>query len=351
MRSSNMTDRTGLSLTTAADIFLPGAGEMATLTRAYDWAATPLGPVEGWTTSLRTTVSTLLASRHAMFLWWGPDLIQFYNDGYRPSLGPDRHPSALGARGRECWAEIWPYIGGEIESIMAGGEATWHEDRLVPITRGDRVQDVYWSYSYSPVRDDDGGVGGVLVTVQETTRRVVSERRTRLLQEMAASLLHARTAQDVCDAAVGSFESAPDDLAFGLVYLRDPVAGVLRLCDAAGLEPGSSAAPAEIAMADPAEGGEWSAPGEAIFRERWPEPVAVAGTLPLTTGVAGHRTHGVVILGLNPRVPLDAAARRFGAQVAHEIATALDGVERLAQERAAALAAANAERELLSSVF
>ena len=114
-------------------------GEMAALMREVDWAATPLGPVHAWPASLRSTVSTLLASRHAMFLWWGPDLIQFYNDGYRQSLGPDRHPSALGHRGRECWAEIWPTIGSEVESIMTGGPSTWHEDHLVPITRGDRA--------------------------------------------------------------------------------------------------------------------------------------------------------------------------------------------------------------------
>jgi hypothetical protein len=131
-----MTESSSTSLGSAADMFLRGAGEMATLTRALDWAATPVGPVETWSASLRTTVSTLLASRHAMWLWWGSDLIQFYNDGYRPSLGPDRHPSALGARGRECWAEIWPIIGAEIEAIMAGGEATWHEDHLVQDHRG-----------------------------------------------------------------------------------------------------------------------------------------------------------------------------------------------------------------------
>ena len=96
-----------------------GGSEMAALMRALDWDATPLGPVENWSTSLRTTVSTLLASRHAMFLWWGPELIQFYNDAYRQSLGPDRHPSALGQAGRECWAEIWHIIGPEVEAIMA----------------------------------------------------------------------------------------------------------------------------------------------------------------------------------------------------------------------------------------
>lgn len=98
-----------------------GVSEMAALLRLVDWESTPLGPVESWTTSLRTTVSTLLASRHAMFLWWGPELVQFYNDSYRQSLGPDRHPSALGQQGRECWAEIWSTIGSEVEGIMAGG--------------------------------------------------------------------------------------------------------------------------------------------------------------------------------------------------------------------------------------
>ena len=235
-----------MTVGTAADVFLRGAGEMATLTRAFDWSTTPLGPVESWPASLRTTVSTLLASRHAMFLWWGPDLIQFYNDAYRPSLGPDRHPSALGAPGRECWAEIWPTIGPEVESIMAGGDATWHEDHLVPITRGDRVHDVYWSYSYSPVLDDEGAVGGVLVTVQETTRRVVAERRARLLQRLAAGMLPARSPGDVCDAAVAAFRIAPEDVAFALVYLRDPEAGVLRLTGGIGLEPGSPAAPLEM---------------------------------------------------------------------------------------------------------
>jgi PAS domain S-box-containing protein len=351
--------------TAAADIFLRGAGEMAELTRALDWAGTPVGPVETWTASLRATVSTLLASRHAMFLWWGPDLIQFYNDGYRPSLGPDRHPSALSARGRECWAEIWPIIGPEVEAIMAGGDATWHEDHLVPITRGDRVHDVYWSYSYSPVRDDDGSVGGVLVTVQETTRRVVSERRVRLLQELAAGMLHARSARDVCAAAVASFRSAPDDVAFALVYLADAEAGVLRLAGSAGLEPGAAAAPLEIPMdsngvwpvaralarSGAADAAERSVAVGKIVSDRWPEPVRDALTLPLTMGHSARQAHGVVILGINPRLPLDDESVRFASRVAHEIATALDALQRLARERAAARTAADAERELLTGVF
>ena len=338
-----------LPLPTAAELFLGGQGEMARLTRAYDWAATPLGPVEGWSASLRTTVGTLLASRHAMFLWWGPELIQFYNDGYRPSLGPDRHPSALGARGRECWAEIWPIIGPEVDSIMAGGDASWHEDHLVPITRGDRVYDVYWSYSYSPVRDDDGGVGGVLVTVQETTRRVVSERRTRLLQELARGMLPAGTAPEVCRAAAACFRSAPDDVAFALIYLAEPGRAAFRLAHAAGIEPGHPAAPLELVPGHDAPADVWAPPSGRVVCARWPEAVRAAATLPIVGG--GTRTAGWLVLGLNPRLPADDEATRFVVQVVHELGRALEGVHRRERERAAAAAAARAERELLASVF
>ncbi len=154
--------------------------------RNFDWASTPLGPVDGWSQSLRTVVTTMLSSCHPMFLWWGPELIQIYNDGYRPSFGDSgRDVAALGARGREHWAEIWPIIGPQIEGVLQRGEATWHEDQLVPIERNGRVEDVYWTYGYSPVRDDDGSIAGVLVVVQETTRRVVAANENeRLLREL-----------------------------------------------------------------------------------------------------------------------------------------------------------------------
>jgi signal transduction histidine kinase len=115
----------------------------------------------------------MMESRHPMFLWWGADLVQIFNDGYLPSFGnTGRDVTALGARGREHWAEIWPVIGPQIEQVMTTGEATWHEDHLVPIERNGRLEDVYWTYGYSPVRDDDGAIAGVLVLVQETTLRV-----------------------------------------------------------------------------------------------------------------------------------------------------------------------------------
>ncbi|MGK2962905.1 MAG: ATP-binding protein [Gemmatimonadaceae bacterium] len=160
--------------------------EMSRRCRNFDWASTRLGPVDKWSHSLRTIVTTMLSSRHPMFLWWGPELIQIYNDGYRPSFGESgRDIAALGARGREHWAEIWPIIGPQIEGVLERGEATWHEDQLVPIERNGRVEDVYWTYGFGPVRDDDGSIAGVLVVVQETTQRVVAAHENeRLLREL-----------------------------------------------------------------------------------------------------------------------------------------------------------------------
>jgi signal transduction histidine kinase len=173
----------------AAEHVFVGDSEMARRCREYDWSKTPLGPVESWSHSLRTTVGTLLMSRHPMFLWWGPDLIQIYNDAYRPSFGSGgRHPRALGAKGKEFWTDIWDAIGPQIDAVMSGRGATWHEDQHLPIERNGRLEDVWWTYGYSPVRDDDGTIGGTLVVCQETTKRVLGEERLKtLLAELNVS--------------------------------------------------------------------------------------------------------------------------------------------------------------------
>jgi hypothetical protein len=163
-----------------------GEGEMADLVRAFDWSTSPVGPIEQWPEVLLVTVNTMLATRHPMFLWWGPDLIQFYNDGYRSLIGSDKHPLAVGQRGQECWPEIWHIIGPQIKGVMTRGESTWHEDQLVPIFRDGKLEDVYWTYSYSPVRDAAGVIHGTLVTCSETTGRVLAE--TALRNERARLL-------------------------------------------------------------------------------------------------------------------------------------------------------------------
>ena len=169
----------------------PGGGEMGALMRSKDWCNTILGPVEQWPQSLLITLNIILHSRFPMFLWWGPELICFYNDAYRPSLGENgKHPSILGVPAKSAWPEIWEVIKPLIDQVLNSGEATWSEDQLIPIFRNGKVEDVYWTFSYSPVNDETGGIAGVLVTCNETTDKVktvkiLEESNRRYLNNMA----------------------------------------------------------------------------------------------------------------------------------------------------------------------
>lgn len=131
-----------------------------------------------WSHSLRITVSNLLRSKFPMFLWWGEEMIQFYNDAYRPSLGNSgKHPLALGQKAKDCWLEIWDIISPYMQQVQTTGEATWMEDQLVPIYRNGKLEDVYWTYSYSSVLDDEGRHAAILVTCVETTKKVLYQKK------------------------------------------------------------------------------------------------------------------------------------------------------------------------------
>ncbi|MEP6597478.1 MAG: ATP-binding protein [Ginsengibacter sp.] len=153
--------------------FLAGGGEMGELTRAKDWGKTPVGDPENWPQSLRTTLSILLNSGSPMVLFWGSDLICFYNDAFRPSLGKEgKHPDILGMKGKNAWAEIWDTIKPWIDTVLNENRSVWKEDLLVPIYRNGKIEDVYWTFSYSPVHDESGKAAGVFVAVVETTAKV-----------------------------------------------------------------------------------------------------------------------------------------------------------------------------------
>ncbi|HEX6587465.1 MAG TPA: ATP-binding protein [Longimicrobiales bacterium] len=149
--------------------------------RSFDWAGTALGPVEGWSQSLRTMATAVLHSRNPMLLFWGSDLVQIYNDAFRPSLGPaegaaPRHPRALGMSARDFWTDVWATVGPQIEGVMSRGESVWFENLYLPIEKGrGALEPAWWTYSYSPVVDDDGRIGGTLVVCLETTQAVQAQ--------------------------------------------------------------------------------------------------------------------------------------------------------------------------------
>jgi PAS domain S-box-containing protein len=240
--------------------FLDDGGEMGAIMRNHDWGQSSLGPPVTWPQPLRTAVRFMLNTRHPMYIWWGEDGACLYNDAYRASIGPERHPGSLGRPVREVWAEIWDVIGPQIEQVMSGGPPTWHENQLVPITRHGRREDVYWTYSYGPIDDSaaPNGIGGVLVVCNETTATVMLERdraaqadRQRALFEQAPSFMamlegpdHRITSANAAfkrivgdRALIGRTvaEALPDAAAQGYLDLLDQVfrSGVAFTCEAA----------------------------------------------------------------------------------------------------------------------
>lgn len=160
--------------------FIAGDSEMAQRVRAFDWSTSSLGPPDTWPAALRTMVRMVLLTRHPAFIFWGREHVCLYNDAYAALQGPEKHPGVLGQPGRLAWAETWHIISPQIDQVLRGEGATWHENQLLPIRRHGVMQDSYWTYSYGPIHDEtaDSSIGGVLVLCTETTKQVEAEKRT-----------------------------------------------------------------------------------------------------------------------------------------------------------------------------
>jgi hypothetical protein len=231
--------------------WLVGGGEMAERIRGFDWSRTPLGPSEGWSAALRTTVGLMLANRFPMLLWWGPDYICIYNDAYIPILGL-KHPNALGLPVRECWSEIWDILKPLIDTPFSGGPSTWIEDFELHIQRSGFTEETHFTVAYSPAPDaaTPSGIGGVLATVHEISQKVVAERRVSILRDLGTEAAE-NTAEETCRVAVQTLARHSKDVPFALLYLVDLDGAHARLAGAAGTEPGQGASPQVVSL-DPA---------------------------------------------------------------------------------------------------
>src|SRR5687768_3289460 len=223
---------------------LVGGGEMGGLIRSKDWA-NRLGPIEGWPQSLKTVIFLMLNSRYPMFVWWGRELTNFYNDAYIPVLGA-RHPEALGQPASRVWADIWNVVGPQAEIVMREGRATWNESILLVMERHGYTEETYFTFSYSPATDDDGRVGGVFCACTEDTRRILGERRLRTLRALAEHATQAKSAEEACAIAAATMRDNPYDLPFATLYLLDDDGARARLAGAT--TPGAPASPAVIEL-------------------------------------------------------------------------------------------------------
>jgi signal transduction histidine kinase/serine phosphatase RsbU (regulator of sigma subunit) len=319
--------------------FLAGGGRMGALIRELDWSATPIGPVGSWPQSLRTAVSICLSSRFPILIWWGPELVKLYNDDYAAILGA-KHPAALGRPGREVWPEIWHIIGPMLEGVLARGEATWSDDQLLVLSRRGYDEECYFTFSYSPIHDEAGRVGGVFCAVHETTERVLGERRLRTLRALAAHTADARSSGEAADGVIAALGSNPADVPFAALYAREAGGGRgAELAGATSIPPGTPVPPHRIAPGD----GPWPVAevlcgGEVAIAE---DGTAVVAPIQRPSD---ERPRGALVLGVSPRRRLDDDYRDFFALVARDVASALANATAYEQERARAEALAELDR-------
>jgi len=346
-----------LNLTTS-DECLAGGGEMGALMRSIDWANTPLGPVANWPASLRTMVTVVLGNRFPMCIWWGQELRHLYNDGYRPMLGA-KHPASIGQPASEVWAEIWNVVGPMAMQILSGGPATFSADLLLEMNRYGYVEETYFTFAYSPI-PGERGVGGLLITVQETTAQVLSERRLKTLRDLAARAAEAKTAEDACATAAEILAANPADVPFALLYLSEPEGKRARLVSSEGIDREHGAGAPEYIALDHDHPKSWPlTQAERIGRGieltdladrfgrmpggRWPEPSHSAIVAPLRRS-GQRRPYGFLVAGVSPRLKLDHRYRGFIDLAVDQIATAIANARAHEEERQCAEALAEIDR-------
>ena len=284
---------------------------------AFDWAATSLGDPATWSIGLRNAVATCLTSRFPMLVVWGPDLVKIYNDGYAPILGA-RHPDALGRPAAQVWPEIWHLIGPDFDAVVTTGEPTWHEHELLMLERNGYAEECYFVWSYSPLFDDDGSIGGVLDVVTESTQEVVARRRLSTLTDLGAALVDAEQVTDVCVRAVAALAMHRDDLASVAIHLL--VGDELVRIATNGREP----------VVDTATLAEVATNSSPLVLGATTLGPADATVVPIGKPHGGVR--GVMVAGLNPARPFDPPYAQFLDLVSAAIGDALEAAFRRASE-------------------
>jgi PAS domain S-box-containing protein len=349
--------------TTDTDWFI-GGGEMGALMRARDWSQTSLGPARNWPQSLRTAVSICLDSRFPILVWWGPELVMLYNDGYKQILGA-KHPAALGAPGRNCWPEIWDTIRPMLGGVLERGEATWSDDLLLLLERNGYPEECYFTFSYSPIRDESRGIGGVFTPVTETTERVIGERRLRTLRDLAARKSDAHSEEQTWSVAARTLAENPYDLPCAVLYKLLPGGTILEPAAIAGLPNGHSLRhsvnleSSESALAGVfskiVRGSEAQVLDDLSSFEKLPEGVwqaAPTNAIAMPIKLPGQEAiAGILLAAVNPRKRLDDSYRGFFTLVAGQIGASLADARtlQLERERSQALAALNRAKTLFFS--
>ncbi len=333
----------------------PNDGTMRSLIESKDFASTKLGPRGSWPQSLKTALSICVSSRFPMVIFWGADLCVLYNDGYIPIFA-QKHPDVLGKTGFEAWGEVWDVIGPMLDAVMTRGEATWSKDQLLILERNGYPEECYFTWSYSPISDETGGVGGVLTVIVETTERVLGERRLLTLRELGEAVPTAKDTTTACRIALRTMYGNPHDVPFALIYLLDEAGEQLDLACHEGLDDHEVARPGRVSTSDTSS---WPLGlvvtiGELTIVDlntkigplpggAWPEATTTAVAVPIAGTDASH-PFGVLVVGISPRLDLDDAYLSFLKLASNHVASALSNARSHQEERKRAEALAELDR-------
>jgi PAS domain S-box-containing protein len=340
--------------------FLNGGGQMSERIRNYDWSRTALGPFETWPRSLKTALKIALNTRYPIWMGWGTELINFYNNAYIPVLGK-RDDWALGASARDVWKESWEeHLGPQADAVLLRGEASWRNQHQLIAYRNGYAEETYFTYSFSPLPTDEGGIGGLFCACTEETQRVLGERRLAALRHLAAVTADARTEAQAAVIAARTLAEHDADVSFALIYLISADGTAARLASGSCDHDVRWAPPDILLIGNRDEGNSNSWPLQKAIDEgmqvlqdivperclpggRWPEATKVAAVAPLTR--AGHATpRGFLIVGASPRLPFDENYRSFFELLARGTADALSNAHAYEEERKRAEALAELDR-------
>ncbi|MBD2448952.1 response regulator [Nostoc sp. FACHB-152] len=339
----------------AENLFI-GDSEMAALMRMHDWSQTSLGAVETWSQSLKTSVRIMLTSRQAMFVWWGDDLINLYNDAYRAILG-GKHPQALGQKAAVVWQEIWDQVGPRAQSALLKNQGTYDEALLLIMERNGYPEETYYTFSYSPVPNDDGSTGGIICANTEDTPRIIGERQLALLKELAAKTADARTFDEACNLSTNCLATNPYDLPFAMIYLVDPQQQCVTLAGTCGIDRGHLAVDETVVLDDDSL---WQFAKVLTTHETylltnleqqfcdlptgaWNYPPHQAAVVPIApSGRTGKA--GVLVAALNPFRLFDENYQGFLNLVTSQISASIGNAQAYEEERQRAEALAELDR-------
>jgi len=327
------TNRTAPLRQEVAPSWLVGGGEMGERIRAFDWAGTPLGPLAEWPQSLRTSVNLILNSQHPMWIGWGPDITFLYNDAYVHVLGPAKHPSALGHPTAEVWEEIWDICGPLARKVFENAEPTFVDDVRFFMDRGGFLEETFYSFSYSPIRDESGMVAGLFCPSTDASAKNLSVRRISTLSELASRAFVEKTVEDACKTAAHILGRNPDDVPFALLYLND-AGGKPVLVQAVGVT-GMAAGNFPWPIAEVMGKGQ---PKIVNLRHqegfpRGPGNQAVTEAIILPILSHGQDCLGVLVAGVNPARQIDAGYHSFFTLLSNQVGTAIANAMAYQEER------------------